>query len=185
MALQALALLPCCNHLPTRHVPIALPAALPAALAEGALRGHIAFAVGYGMQTKTLCRALLLSPQGSLKERYDATKGATGKSYDDWAKQARALWRRLPVAAPPVAQRLALGCLPAAQRMGGARSQAGPTGGVPCALPGRLSALTEGGSTWAEEAAAAATHIPHCCLPARLPLQMRAAYDEAAAGEGW
>ncbi len=33
-----------------------------------------------------VCPSLL---QSSLKERYDATKGATGKTYDDWSKQAR------------------------------------------------------------------------------------------------
>ena len=35
------------------------------------------------------CVCLLSALQSSLKERYDATKGATGKTYDDWSKQAR------------------------------------------------------------------------------------------------
>lgn len=41
-----------------------------------------------------LCQPVCLLPaalQASLKERYDATKGATSKTYDDWSKQARLL----------------------------------------------------------------------------------------------
>ena len=34
------------------------------------------------------CLACIPYLQSALKERYDATKGTTGQTYDDWSKQA-------------------------------------------------------------------------------------------------